>query len=188
MATTPVQGWTVPDGTQAPSKSAFSTLAGQAELQSVMVFADAAARDAKIAAGARKAGMLAYLKSPGRFSRVMADGGAWSLLGEDFYTGTEAAFIGASPPAGVPIQRRSFRAVLPITGGSSGVGSLTLPVAAPNGITGVTVTNTHGAGLHTSFLVEPTSTLAVLTIQAYNVSAHTWVDGPMWVSVGYEYW
>lgn len=188
MATTPVQGWTVPDGTQAPSKSAFSTLAGQVERQSVMVFADAATRDTKIAAGARKAGMLAYLKSPGRFSRVMADGGAWSLLGEDFYTGTEGAFVGTAPSAGTPIQRRSFRAVLPIAGGSSGVGTLTLPVAAPNGITGITVTNTHGSNLAVTFNVSPTSTLSTLSIQAYDVIGNAWVGGPMWVSVGYEYW
>jgi hypothetical protein len=94
MATTPLQGWTVPAGSQAPATAAdFATLAGAAEKQSVMVFATTAAMDTAIPAASRKAGMIAWITNLGRHVRVTSDAQAGTLgplapIGSISVTGT----------------------------------------------------------------------------------------------------
>lgn len=80
MATTPLQGWTVPGDSQAPATAAdIATLAQSAEAQAVMTFATPAAMDALIPPASRKAGMIAWITSLGRHVRVTSDAQAGTL-------------------------------------------------------------------------------------------------------------
>ena len=70
MATTPLQGWTVPAGSQAPATAAdMAALGGAAEKQAVMVYATTAAMDTAIPTANRKAGMIAWIANLGRRCR-----------------------------------------------------------------------------------------------------------------------
>lgn len=102
MATTPLQGWTVPAGSQAPATAAdMAALGGAAEKQAVMVYATTAAMDTAIPTANRKAGMIAWITNLGRHVRVTTDAqagtlGPLSLLGS-VVVGT--ALVGTYDPS-----------------------------------------------------------------------------------------
>ncbi len=102
MATTPLQGWTVPAGSQAPATAAdMAALGGAAEKQAVMVYATTAAMDTAIPTANRKAGMIAWIANLGRHVRVTSDAqsgtlGPLSLLGS-VVVGT--ALVGTYDPS-----------------------------------------------------------------------------------------
>lgn len=99
MATTPLQGWTVPGGSDAPANaSAFAALGGFAEAQSNMVFATTSARDTAIPTGSRKAGMVSLATADGVWRTVLTNGGSWIPLSQvqalPSLQGAGGAFIG----------------------------------------------------------------------------------------------
>lgn len=99
MATTPLQGWPTPGGSDAPANaSAFAALGAAAEKQSNMVFADATARDAAIATGSRKAGMVCYLSTLGVWQSVRANAGPWTPYVPASFTITGSTLAGISVP------------------------------------------------------------------------------------------
>lgn len=113
MAATPLQGWTVPSGTQAPATAAdIATLAQSAEAQAVMTFATPAAMDALIPPASRKAGMIAWIASLGRHVRVTSAAqagtlGPLSLLGSVVVDVTLVGTYDASKPLKLWLINRS---------------------------------------------------------------------------------
>ena len=81
MATTPLQGFPIPGGADAPTNAgSFAALAGAMEKQVIQRYATAAARTTAIPAANTKAGMVSFNVGTGRLEQVVADGGAWSTL------------------------------------------------------------------------------------------------------------
>lgn len=80
MATTPLQGFTVPGGIDAPAGNTnFGTFGGEVEKKVVMTYASAAARDSAIILANRVEGMTAYLNDVNLLT--MWEGAAWVEVG-----------------------------------------------------------------------------------------------------------
>jgi hypothetical protein len=104
-----------------------------------MRFANAAARDAAIAVGARKAGMRAFLIDQAVWTQVIADGGSWLTDYRDAFVGGLPSYIGAVPPGGTPKIRKEHTAVV-TTNALGGCSFNWLGGSFPNGVVWISVT------------------------------------------------
>lgn len=190
---TPLQGWPVPGGSDAPANSpAFAAALSAAEKQSVMVFADATARDALILTANRKKGMVAFLTALGAFTRVTVDGGPWGplqplshLVPGSSMPGITVANTLASVD-GMITKTGASHFFTSLSFGNEYSPSIVFTTPFPNAILSVTVTQVHNGsviayGAAVAVDIVNVSSFRVL----YPGGSATTERGYLWTAIGY---